>query len=52
MNFMAQFHKQLVSQLPPAVVEEVKNATPPRRPPMSPKPKPVETVDKPVNKYT
>lgn len=24
MNFMAQFHKQLVSQLPPSVIEEVK----------------------------
>lgn len=29
MNFMAQFHKQLVSQLPPAVLEEVKRRNAP-----------------------
>lgn len=29
MNFMAQFHKQLVSQLPPAVIEEVKRRNAP-----------------------
>lgn len=29
MNFMAQFHKQLVSQLPPALIEEVKKRNAP-----------------------
>lgn len=29
MNFMSQFHKQLVSQLPPAVVEEMKRRNAP-----------------------
>jgi hypothetical protein len=39
MNFMAQFHKQLVSQLPPAVIEEVKKRNAPRPPEATNEPK-------------
>src|SRR4051812_15769205 len=40
MNFMAQFHKQLVSQLPPAVIEEVKRHNTPAAAPEAPSEQP------------